>query len=54
VTCALKPSATTRQQVPMQAMRLPNAHEMIFEFTRKATCKAADNGDDGTNDLLVS
>jgi starvation-inducible DNA-binding protein len=43
-----------REEVPTQLTRLLNGHEKILEFTRKAAREAADNGDDGTNDLLVS
>lgn len=45
---------TGREEVPVQLSRLVDAHEVIFKFTRKAAKKAADGGDDGTNDLLVS
>lgn len=43
-----------REEVPVQLPRLLDAHQMILEFTRKAARDAADNGGDGTNDLLVS
>lgn len=43
-----------REEVPVQLSRLVKAHEVIFKFTRKAAKMAADGGDDGTNDLLVS
>lgn len=43
-----------REEVPVQISRLVNAHETIFKFARSAAKKAADGGDDGTNDLLVS
>jgi starvation-inducible DNA-binding protein len=39
---------------PVQISRLLEAHEMIIKQARKAAKAAADNGDDGTNDLLVS
>jgi starvation-inducible DNA-binding protein len=38
----------------MQVFRLLQAHELIIEETREAARTAAANGDDGTNDLLVS
>lgn len=43
-----------REDVTMQLFRLLQAHEMLIEETRKAAHAAADAGDDGTNDLLVS
>jgi starvation-inducible DNA-binding protein len=39
---------------PVQISRLLEAHEMIIKETREAAKKADENGDDGTNDLLVS
>lgn len=43
-----------RESVADQLQRLLAAHEQILVETRKAAREAADNGDDGTNDLLVS
>ncbi|HEU4649506.1 MAG TPA: DNA starvation/stationary phase protection protein [Gemmatimonadales bacterium] len=43
-----------REEVPVQIARLLQAHEMILTFARQAAEDAADAGDDGTNDLLVS
>lgn len=43
-----------REDVTMQLFRLLQAHELIIEETREAAHAAAANGDDGTNDLLVS
>ena len=43
-----------REEVPVQISRLLDAHEMILERIRSAAEKAAEAGDDGTNDLLVS
>ena len=43
-----------RENVTMQLFRLLQAHELIIEETREAARAAAANGDDGTNDLLVS
>jgi starvation-inducible DNA-binding protein len=43
-----------REEVSTQITRLVEAHEVIFKFVRKAAKAAADGGDDGTNDLLVS
>jgi starvation-inducible DNA-binding protein len=43
-----------RETVPVQISRLLEAHEIILESSHKAAKAAADSGDDGTNDLLVS
>jgi starvation-inducible DNA-binding protein len=43
-----------REDVTMQLFRLLQAHELIIEEAREAARSAAANGDDGTNDLLVS
>ncbi len=43
-----------REQVPVQLSRLVTAHEIILQKARSAAKKAAEAGDDGTNDLLVS
>ena len=43
-----------REEVPVQISRLLTAHEIILQEARAAARKAADLGDDGTNDLLVS
>lgn len=45
---------TGREEALAQITRLVEAHEVIFKFVRKAAKKAADSGDDGTNDVLVS
>lgn len=42
------------EEVPSMISRLLEAHEMILIDARDAARKAADQGDDGTNDLLVS
>ena len=39
---------------PIQISRLLEAHELIIKEVREAAKKADENGDDGTNDLLVS
>ena len=39
---------------PVQISRLLEAHEIVIKQTREAAKLADDNGDDGTNDLLVS
>jgi starvation-inducible DNA-binding protein len=43
-----------REEVPVQISRLLNAHEIILLGAHASAKKAADMGDDGTNDLLVS
>src|SRR6185436_10977283 len=43
-----------REEVPVQISRLLHAHEIILEEARSMARLAADSGDDGTNDLLVS
>ncbi len=43
-----------REDPTIQLFRLQQAHELIIAETRKAAHAAADAGDDGTNDLLVS
>jgi starvation-inducible DNA-binding protein len=43
-----------RESVPVQISRLLHAHELILREARSMARIAADKGDDGTNDLLVS
>ncbi|HEY2102929.1 MAG TPA: DNA starvation/stationary phase protection protein [Chthoniobacterales bacterium] len=43
-----------REEVPVQISRLLHAHEMILLEARSMAKQAAKDGDDGTNDLLVS
>jgi starvation-inducible DNA-binding protein len=43
-----------REEVPVQLSRLLEAHEIILKQARAAAGKAAELGDDGTNDVLVS
>src|SRR5258708_4244776 len=43
-----------REEVPVQISRLLHAHEIVLEEARAMARQAADNGDDGTNDLVVS
>jgi starvation-inducible DNA-binding protein len=43
-----------REEVPVQISRLLHAHETILKKAHALAEKAADNGDDGTNDLLIS
>jgi starvation-inducible DNA-binding protein len=43
-----------REEPPVQISRLLEAHELILKEARTAARVAAEAGDDGTNDLLVS
>jgi len=43
-----------REEVPVQISRLLHAHEIILKEARAMARKATEEGDDGTNDLLVS
>lgn len=43
-----------REEPPVQISRLLHAHEIILKEARAMARRAADAGDDGTNDLLVS
>lgn len=43
-----------REEPPVQISRLLEAHETILKFARQAARRAADAGDEGTNDLFVS
>jgi starvation-inducible DNA-binding protein len=42
------------EDVPAQISRLLQAHEVILEEARAMARRAAEHGDDGTNDVLVS
>ena len=43
-----------REEVPVQISRLLEAHQSIIKNARTLAKRAADLGDDGTNDILVS
>jgi starvation-inducible DNA-binding protein len=43
-----------REEVPVQLSRLLEAHEQILIQAHQAAKRAAERGDDGTNDLLAS
>ena len=43
-----------REEVPVQISRLLHAHEIVLKEARRWPRQAAEAGDDGTNDLLVS
>ncbi len=43
-----------REEVPVQISRLLHAHEIVLKESRTMARRAAEGGDDGTNDLIVS
>src|SRR6201993_722465 len=43
-----------REAVPVQISRLLHAHEIVLKEARAIASQAAEHGDDGTNDVLVS
>jgi starvation-inducible DNA-binding protein len=43
-----------REEAPIQISRLLHAHEIVLKEARAMARRAAESGDDGTNDLLVS
>jgi starvation-inducible DNA-binding protein len=43
-----------REEVPVQISRLLHAHEILLKEARAMARRAAEGGDDGTNDLIVS
>jgi len=43
-----------REEVPVQVSRLLQAHELVLKEARTMARRTAEQGDDGTNDLLVS
>jgi starvation-inducible DNA-binding protein len=43
-----------REAAPTQIARLLHAHEIVLKEARTMARRAADTGDDGTNDLIVS
>jgi starvation-inducible DNA-binding protein len=43
-----------RESAPVQISRLLNAHEIVLREARSMAHLAAEKGDDGTNDVLVS
>lgn len=49
------PRPTRDREAPSaQLERLAMAHEIVLSFARQAARRAADQGDDGTNDIFVS
>ena len=43
-----------REAAPVQISRLLHAHEIVIKEARTMARLAAEQGDDGTNDLIVS
>ena len=43
-----------REEAPVQISRLLHAHEIVLKEARTMARRAADTGDDGTNDVIVS
>ncbi|SRR5258705_8690306 len=43
-----------REEVPVQISRLLHAHEIVLEESRTMARLAAEHGDHGTNDLIVT
>jgi len=43
-----------REEVPIQISRLLHAHEIILKEARAMAKRASEDGDEGTNDLVVS
>ena len=43
-----------REEAPVQVSRLLHAHEIVLKEARAMARRAAEAGDDGTNDLIVS
>jgi starvation-inducible DNA-binding protein len=43
-----------REEPPVQISRLLHAHEIVLKEARAMARRAAETGDDGTNDLIVS
>ena len=43
-----------REEAPVQISRILHAHEIILQEARSMARQAAESGDDGTNDVIVS
>jgi len=43
-----------REEAPVQISRLLHAHEIVLKEARTMARLAAEHGDDGTNDLIMS
>jgi len=53
-TTIIPRSPKGREPVPVQISRLLHAHEIVLKEARTMARQAAEMGDDGTNDLIVS
>jgi starvation-inducible DNA-binding protein len=53
-TTAIPRPPRGREEAPVQISRLLHAHEIVLKEARAMARRAADAGDDGTNDLIVS
>jgi starvation-inducible DNA-binding protein len=53
ITCLPRPPDGA-EEVPAMLSRLLEAHERILTHAHEAAARVQENGDDGTNDLLVS
>ena len=54
VNTRLERAPIDREEVPVQISRLMHAHEIVLKEARTMARQAAESGDDGTNDLIVS
>jgi len=54
VTTLIPRAPRGREEVPAQISRLLHAHEIVLKEARAMARRAAEAGDDGTNDLIVS
>ena len=43
-----------REELPVQISRILHAHEIVLKEARTMARQAAEDGDDGTNDLIIS
>jgi starvation-inducible DNA-binding protein len=53
-TTSIRRPPRGREEAPVQLARLLQAHELVLKEARAMAHQAAEAGDDGTNDLLVS
>ena len=54
LVCAEEMPPSGRCEAPVQISRLLHAHEIVLKEARTMAKQAADAGDDGTNDIIVS
>ena len=53
-TTLVPPPPQGREEAPVPMSRVLHAHEIVLKEARTMARRAAEGGDDGTNDLLVS